>query len=337
MKKFILVTVLLFSVLLSPFIFATVGGGIVDVSSPLTGWGFQNGNYIYFRDAISVNVEQIASSNVTYGDWVFVQKVGSNDIYGFYSSGVNVTVNSFFVNDLLEFSGVGAGTVKVQVWTRDKPVLVSGATGIFDATNKIATVTLTSSGTVQLSWVTSTDGSDGVVPSDEETPVPTPIYTVNPSISPNAVGFNIDNIDLGTVEPNSTVSSSLHFTFSGSDVTLQTLTFPEPFKTWYLASGDISSVKYILQPNGEVSGTVQLAFQIPANVTEQHYSGSFSLTCIDAFGAIKTSSATISCDVGEKLTGIQGLIAALKPYWLLIVLAVIFVIAVLVILSRKRR
>jgi len=120
----------------------------LDVSSPDCGFGFQNGSYIYFRDAISFeSVEQIASTNTTYGDWIFFQETGSNERFGFYSTGVNVTVNNYFDNNLLELACVGAGSVKVQVCTKVAPVSVSGASGVFDSTNKIAIAAVTSSGT----------------------------------------------------------------------------------------------------------------------------------------------------------------------------------------------
>jgi hypothetical protein len=54
LKKTILLTILLFTVLFaSAFL---VEAGTVDLSSPSNGFGFQNGNYLYFRDPVSVNV-----------------------------------------------------------------------------------------------------------------------------------------------------------------------------------------------------------------------------------------------------------------------------------------
>lgn len=150
MNPRLIVAALLLFLVVSPLVVAEAAA--LDLSSPDTGFGFQNGNYLYFRDPVSVNVEQIASDNATYGDWVFVQEIGSSETFGFYATGVDVTVNTFFEGDILELSCVGSGSVQVQVGSRVAPTSISVYTGSYDNTNKIETITVSASGTTELVW-----------------------------------------------------------------------------------------------------------------------------------------------------------------------------------------
>jgi hypothetical protein len=345
MKKSLITSLLLlFLLTFASLNYAYESVSALDVSSPDQTFGFQNGSYIGFRDPISFvtpvdggQTQQIASSNVSYPDFMFFQKQGSNDVYGFWASGVNVTVNSFFASNILEIVCVGAGTVKVQVGPYGAPVSISGSSGVYDTTLKVVVITVTSSATVPGS-------GGGATP----TPAPTSSVTPNPSGYPTSgptptlppLGLNdfqVSNLDLGAIQPNSTVTATLHFRFSGSSYTLQALSLPEPFSSWYVPSGNFSSLVYMLNVNGESSGNVALTFEV-GNVTSQSYSGEFSVTAKDAFGAVHTSSGTISAEIasGSGRFDIVGFFK-LHPLYLVLVAVVVIVLLVLLVLFSKRR
>jgi len=315
----------------------------LDVSSPDCGFGFQDGSYIYFRDPISFEyVEQIASSNVTYGDWVFFQKTGVNERFGFYSTGVNVTVNSFFVGDILELGCVGSGTVKVQVGTRGVPTTVSGTSAVFDQTNRIAVIDVTSSATVQLNWnpnPTTPPGGGGGGGGDP-TVSPTNQPTSNPSVTPsngNTEAFKVSNIDLGEISANSTVTATLHFTYSGSSIHLQSISLPEPFNDWYVQNANFTSLVYTLNPSGANSDSVNLVFNVP-NVSETAFNGDFSVSAVDAFGAVHTSTGLISSGAATlpHVNGILDLIYA-NPLIVIVIISVIVIVGLYLLFAPKRR
>lgn len=334
-KASILIIAFLFTLLVFPL--NTISS--LDLSSSDCGFGFQNGSYIYFRDPISVSVEQIASSNATYGDWVFVQKDGSSEIFGFYSTGVNVIVNTFFIGDILELACTGVGTVKVQVCTRSAPSSVSGTTSLFDQTNRIAVIDVTSSTTVQLNWnplATAPPGGGGGGGTETTAPTETPSFTIAPSVTPSATGdkFKASNINLGEIQPNSTVTATLHFVYSGSSISLQSLNLPEPFNSWYVPSSDFSTKLYTLSSSGQNEGTATLTFYIP-DINETSFVGDFVVTAKDAFGASLTSTATITAGAARpENTGLIGLILA-NPLIVVAVIAV-FIVVAFYLLLRKR-
>jgi len=305
--------------------------------------GFGNGSYIGFRDvtvfattADGGYTQLMPSSNATYPDYLFLQKQGDNAIYGFYCSGVNVTVNSYFVNDVLELDCVGSGSVKVQTGSRGAPVSVSGASCIFDQVNRIATVSVTSSGVVQLSWASS-EGPGSVI---NPTPTPTPTVPYSspvPFSTPTYVGpplgevdFQVATIDLGQVQPNSTVTATLNFRYSGSNYVLQSLYFTEPFNSWYIPSGNLSSLMYILGSGSVNQNSIDIVFYVP-DVPLQKYEGLFNVTAVDAFGALHTCTGNIVADVSAQGFDLWGFIS--NP----IVLFVIVVVVVVLVLAAKSK
>lgn len=334
MKKLCLFTVLLVTLIIGSSLL--VEAGTVDLSSSITGFGFQNGNYIYFRDPISVNVEQIASSNSTYGNWVFVQQVGSNEIFGFYASGVDVTVNSFFVNDILELNCVGSGSVQVQVCARAKPNSISTFTGSWDLTNKVATVAVTSSGVTQLSWASAQPTVGPGAGGQDPTPAPTPNHTINPTQTET---FAVQDVKLGTIKPNSTVTATLHFTYQSSPIVLQSITFTSPFNSWYRPDPALSSTPYILNNVGLNNASITLTFQIPADVEVEVFRGTFTVTAIDAFNVQQSSHANIHATVAGAVEE-NGWLQFFRerPVYLIVgVLVIIALVAITLAASKRRR
>ena len=333
--------------------------GTLTVSSPASTFGFQNGSYIGFRDPITFataadggGTQLISSFNASYPNWMFFQKSGANDIYGFYASGVNVTVNSYFDNDVLELACVGYGTVQVQCWTRGAPVSTSGASGVFDDPTRVVTLFITSSGTVQVSWVTPNPGpGPGPNPTATPTPMPnpsgtvmpTPIPTYNPSPSPTLPplgtnDFQVYGIDLGTVQPNTVITANLHFRFSGSSYVLQSISLPEPFNSWYLPNATFNNFVYMLNTSGESSGDVSLRFAVGNLTSTQNFSGSFSVVAVDAFGVSHTSSGTISAKVSIGSSFDWKTYFLAHPLYIILIVAVVCVLlAALVLFSKRRR
>jgi hypothetical protein len=149
--------------------------------------------------------------------------------------------------------------------------------------------------------------------------------------------FQVSNLDLGTVQPNSTVTANLHFRFSGSSYTLESISFQAPFDSWYFPEGNFSTLTYILNANGESSGDATLRFAI-GNVAQQSYSGSFSVTAKDAFGATHISSGTINAGVStSSIFDFKDFFLQHPLYLILIVVVVIVLLAALVLFSKRRR
>jgi hypothetical protein len=169
-------------------------------------------------------------------------------------------------------------------------------------------------------------------------PTPTPIS----SVTPNPTGplgtndFQVSDLNLGTIKPNSTATANLHFKFSGSSYTLQSISLPDPFNSWYVPNGNFTTLVYMLNTAGESSGDVTLSFAV-GNDTSQSYSGSFSVTAMDAFGAVHTSTGTINADVSSNSRfDIVGFFR-LHPLYLVLIAVVIGVLLVALVLFSKRR
>lgn len=140
--------------------------GTLTVTEATEGFGFNNEAYLYFRDdyvfATSVDgglTEQVSGDNASFADWMFFQEQDSDSFYGFYLDGLNATVNSFFVENVLELSVDDAGSVMVWVSDRGEPSRVYGASGVYSSVSEVSTLTVTDAGTVQLVYGVVDDGS----------------------------------------------------------------------------------------------------------------------------------------------------------------------------------
>jgi hypothetical protein len=337
MKKILSVALLFLLIFVSLNVCLTsLTQATLTVSSSSNRFGFQNGSYLGFRDPITFvtkadggSTYQEASSNVTYPSFMFLQQQGSNSAYGFYVSGCNVTVNSFFINDILEFVTSGAGTVDIYCGSLGTPISISSATGVYDTVHDVAAITVTSALTVQVVWgiqPTSPPGNGG-------NPTSTPIIGTSTPISTSSgsSAFQVSNINLGTITSNSTVTADLHFTYSGSSITLQGLSFAAPFQSWYVSSNYNQRV-FILS-NVVNSGDVTLTFQVPANLTVQNYSVGFSVTALDAFGVSHTSTGSISANMNGAANGAWSVPWIINMVKTNILFDVILAVVVLVILG----
>ena len=93
----------------------------------------------------------------------------------------------------------------------------------------------------------------------------------------------------------------------------------------------------MLNTNGESSGDATLRFAV-GNAAIQSYSGAFSVTAKDAFGAIHTSSGTITLNVSNDEPFDVVAFFQLHPLYIIFMIVVIAVLlAVLVLFSKRRR
>jgi hypothetical protein len=128
----------------------------------------------------------------------------------------------------------------------------------------------------------------------------------------------------------------LHFRFTGSSYTLQSISFQAPFDSWYFSEGNFSSLVYLLSANGESSGDVTLRFAV-GNVASQSYSGSFSVVAVDAFGVTHTSSGTITAGSASSIVDIKAFFIAHPLYLVLIAVVAIVLLIALVKFSKRRQ
>jgi hypothetical protein len=280
--------------------------------------GFNDGSYLSFSSSMTFltavdggATKQVPSNNASFGNWMFFQQQGSSEVYGFYVSGCSIVVTNYFVDSYLQFTADKIGVVKVYVGTLGTPVIASGqATGTFDGSTFVATISVAAAGSVRINFggnVPGGGGGGGGGVNPTATPTATPTASPHPSAStfiyPTAgptstlaplggLDFQVDAVNLGTIHPNSSVTVNLHFRFSGSAYIIQTVSFSEPFQSWYVANPNLSSLTYILS-GSESSGDVTLAFNIP-DVALQSYGGGITVSALDDFGSLHTSSASIS-------------------------------------------
>ncbi|MDD5240068.1 MAG: hypothetical protein PHH61_06435 [Candidatus Nanoarchaeia archaeon] len=310
-------------------------------------FGFQSGSYLGFRDDVIFDVHyQEASSNVTFPSYLFLQEHGTSELCGFYlGSGVNVTVNNFFDSSLLELDCTGVGTVNVYTPSRDAPTSFSGASlATFNTANKIVTITLSSSAIVQLNYGI-IDGGGGGGGGTEPTPSPTTSATTVPYQTPEAtakplgeVDFQANNIDLGTVKPNSTVKTELVFRFSGSSYKLQSIVFEQPFNSMYLHDESFNKLTYIVKTDGEGEGKVTLTFFIPSNIPVQRFTSGFQVVALDAAGGEHKSNgqATLLVEGATEEWGFMTFLREHPLYMIPIALFIILILGFIVLYFRKR-
>jgi hypothetical protein len=317
----------------------------LTVSSPITVFGFQNGSYLGFRDDIIFDVHyQEASSNATFPSYLFLQEQGTSELFGFYlSSGVNVTVNSFFDSNILELNCIGAGTINVYTPLRTAPTSFSGASlATFDTANKIVTITVSSSSIVQLNYGVVDDGgsSGGPAPSPTTSATTVPYQTPGATAKPlGEVDFQANNIDLGTVKPNSTVKTELVFRFSGSSYKLQSIVFEQPFNALYIHDESFNKLTYIVKTDGVGEGKVTLTFFIPSGIPVQRFTSDFQVVAIDAAGGEHKSNGQATLLV-EGATEEWGFITFLREHPLYLIPIALFIILILgfiVLYSKKHR
>lgn len=344
MKKLLCICLLL-SLLVSP-VFGCFGA--VYVSEPTNTFGFNNGSYIGFlNDIVFDDVELKASDDASFPSYVFFTLEGSTAAYGFYCDSVNVTVNNYFGSNVLELACVASGAGAVYVYVADKGAPVSHSGGdsvVYSTLLKVVTITVSVSGTVQLNWNPADIGGGGG--GGEITPTITPTFapsdpdaTPAPTSSvPSGILFEVEPVFFGEVQPNSSVIIPLRFHYSGSSFTLQSLSLPEPFNSWYVPASNFSYLTFVLGSSGASLGEVNLLFNVPSDAVEGSYSGTFTLSARDGFGSIRTSTGVISTEkesIGGTFMFPDLLLHPL--YIVLIVLAILTVIFFLILFMRKKR
>lgn len=162
-----------------------------------------------------------------------------------------------------------------------------------------------------------------------------PISTPSTFSPLGANDFQISNLELGTVQPNSTVTATLHLRYSGSSYTFKELYLSNPFYTWFVPNS-VSLTTYVLTNPSESSADVTLSFYVPADVPAEYFEGEIRFTVLDAFGASHTSNAVVSASVEGATKGFDfG--ELIRDNLLLVIIIVVAVLAVLGYLASKIR
>jgi hypothetical protein len=174
-------------------------------------------------------------------------------------------------------------------------------------------------------------GGGGVT--DGTTPTAVPYQT--PSVL-GAVDFQVDNINLGTVNPNSTVTGQLHFRFSGSSYKLQSIIFQEPFNFMYVHDATFTQATYIITSNSQGEDTVNLTFNIPSNIPVQRFTSGFQVIAIDAAGGEHKSNGEITFIVAGATEDFGYFLRKNPIYILFIAIAILLALVLIVVFSRKR-
>lgn len=153
--------------------------------------------------------------------------------------------------------------------------------------------------------------------------------TINPTVNPILIKITVNDLDLGKIQSNRTVIVPLKFYYSGSSLYLNSINLPAPFSNWYIQNGNFTTVVYPLNKSGLNSGTLNLVFNI-GNLTEASYGGTFTIQCVDAFGAQHIAIARISAknpaiqdgfDIGGFFLSISLCLLSLFAVFVIVLLA----------------
>ncbi len=165
----------------------------------------------------------------------------------------------------------------------------------------------------------------------EPQPTPTPTPTPSPSSPPSDSNFQVLDLNLGSITPNSTVTVKLRFRYSSSPYLVTNITLSEPFRTWLVPSS--FQQQLFTLGAGVNTGEITLQFRIPSNVTLQNYNGTVTLTAQDAFGNMHTSSAGVQASVVSQVPADNSL---LRNLLVTICLALVSVVTVVALVKRRR-
>jgi len=196
--------------------------------------------------------------------------------------------------------------------------------------------------TLNFSVSTSSGGGGGGGSTPTPTPAPTTYPTVSPTQNPQGTNeFHLDDLDLGTVKPNSTLTGTLHFTFSGSSYTLISISVSEPLRSWMPNPSVTPYQLYTLNNGASGSGSYVLTFLVPADADLQTYSSEVTVTALDGFGVTHTSTAAVTAKVSvteENTNPISEAINYLlaNPF-AIVILIVVLCVAVALLMKTKRK
>lgn len=158
----------------------------------------------------------------------------------------------------------------------------------------------------------------------------------NPYSSLSTVSFQIDALSLGVVQPNSTVTATLHFSFTNSSFSLFSLNLGKPFASWYVSGLDTHS-RYSVDATGQGEGSLILNFNIPSDSAFKTYSSTITVQAIDQAGTVYTSTADITAKVSLEGSGIVYWIRTHLAYVFLAILGVLAGLACIAVFVRRRR
>lgn len=195
--------------------------------------------------------------------------------------------------------------------------------------------------TLNFSVQTGGGGGGGGGSNPTPTPQPTTYPTYTPTPGPSSVKtFEVDNLNLGTVKPNTTLTGTLHFEFSGSSYTLISITVTDPVRSWMPNPSITPYQVYTLNNGASGSGDYVLTFMVPADAELQTYNSEVTATALDGFGVTHTSTASLNVKVSESES--SGIVSWVINYFssnpiMIVVAVVVFCGVIAVLMMMKRR
>jgi hypothetical protein len=176
-----------------------------------------------------------------------------------------------------------------------------------------------------------------LVPSSSPPPTPAPTGSAIPSgtyggswPASQSSGFQVSNLNLGTVAANSIIEAQLKFTFQGTNINIDSITLSEPFKDWCTQISQASQTSIVSEAG------VTLTFHIPSDVAAGAYNGTITVQATDNLGETYTYTAQVSADIGTSSPSSPSLWIDTHIQAVALLAALAAVIVVVAAVSRKK-
>jgi len=127
---------------------------------------------------------------------------------------------------------------------------------------------------------------------------PQSTQVTNPSINAPSPYIIVDDLDLGVIHLNSNVTVTMNLTFEGSLFSVENITFPEPFHSWYIPNTSSADEIYPINNGSEDSKSIDLLFNIKEE-NPGNYSGSFNVYAADSSGLTYTATAKVNATIAD--------------------------------------
>jgi hypothetical protein len=294
-------------------------GGPYDLSS-----GWNSGSNVWTLPMVS-GVTYAAAFTRYWGDF-YVSRCDSN-ITSLGWIGQAFTVN---------LSGAG-GVLSVYTGSRNAPQAVTGLTSVsYNTTSLILSGVYSANSQVVLDWTVAQSSNPTPTPANNgesnSNPTAEPSTTPQPtgtSSGQNFITFNVAQIDLGTCWANQSLSEDLTFTFAGSQLTVDSITFTAPAGSW------LNTTQSFPWTYTMGAATVNYTLYVPADASPKIYTGTVEISGTDPFGNSVSGSApyTLTVQSNAKATSIAGI----SPLLIIVLVTVIAAVLVAAIISKIHR
>lgn len=263
--------------------------------------------------------------NDTANNWAD-SGVQSFTIHGFYvttniaNPGGTITPSASVVEYLpgtnITYSFTPYSSYNIFDLRLDGNSLVSGTTSY-------SFVNLSANHTLRVDFRSPSNGGN-----NNNNPTPTPSSSTNGGIT-----FQIGNLAIGTVQVNQTIQASLTVTFSGSSMTVTSISV-SGLDGW--VSPNTQQQSLVLMGVGESTAQIPLTVTVPYWTGQGSYEGTVQVSTLDSFGVTHISTGSITATVGAASN--SPIISFIKNplYVILFVSAVLAVLAAVAAFSRRR-